>query len=53
MAEKKDVKAAPGVIRRVVIMRCGVCGADCYSDGTKDCDCDAYDYGRMMPGRYE
>ena len=35
---------------KFVTMRCGVCGADCYSDGTKDCECDAYDYGRMASG---
>ena len=33
-----------------VSMRCTVCGACCYSDGTKDCDCDDHDYGRFASG---
>jgi hypothetical protein len=34
--------------KRFVTMRCTVCGADCFSDGANDCDCDAHDYGRFM-----
>lgn len=33
-----------------VAMRCTVCGANVYTDGTKDCDCDAHDYGRAYSG---
>lgn len=39
-------KVHPVRVKRIT-MRCTVCGANCYDDGTKDCDCDAHDYGRV------
>jgi hypothetical protein len=57
-ATEDDVKAVRVVHARIVeeyrrggvTMRCTVCGAKCYGDGTSDCDCDAHDYGRAMGG---
>ena len=43
-------KEATKMTEKKVSMRCTVCGACCYSDGTKDCDCDDHDYGRFASG---
>jgi hypothetical protein len=42
----KDSKNFEPTVR----MLCSVCGAKVYSDGTQDCDCDEYDYGRLAGG---